>query len=47
MASGCVLSAQAVIGIKDLKYVVCYDKPLIQFERLWKSSRNACVVEES
>ena len=25
--------AQAGIGIKDLKYVVCYDKPLIKFER--------------
>ncbi len=26
--------AQAGIGIKDLKYVVFYDKPLIKFERL-------------
>jgi len=26
--------AQAGIGIKDLKYIVCYDKPLIRFERL-------------
>src|SRR5213594_2406541 len=25
---------QAGIGIKDLKYVVFYDKPLIKFERL-------------
>ena len=26
--------AQGGIGIKDLKYVVFYDKPLIKFERL-------------
>ena len=26
--------AQAGIGVKDLKYVVFYDKPLIKFERL-------------